>query len=144
MYVPELVVYHHLDASRLTKQRFRQWYACEGRMRAGYAFEELFTRSGEIRPLPDDTPQVFGVSRFMYRKLAVAIATYVRAVGSGRVNEVFARELRMRYLWAHIVRRHELARIDAEMKTTPSAFGRLARTSITIGSRVFSLFNFLP
>ena len=144
MYVPELVVYHHLDASRLTKQRFREWNVCEGRMRAGYAFEELFTRSGEIRPLPPNTPRLFGVSRFMYRRLATAIGAYAWALGTGRRREVFFRELRLRYLWAYMVRRRELTRIDRAARAVPSPLGRLWRIGITVGSRVFSLFNIIP
>lgn len=114
MYVPEMVVYHHLDAGRLTKGRFREWNTCEGRMRAGYAFEELFTRSGEIRPLPPDTPRLLGVSRFMYRRLALAVAAYGAALVTGRPREAFRRELRVRYLWSYICRRRELARVCSE------------------------------
>ena len=144
MYVPELVVYHHLDASRLTKQRFREWNVCEGQMRAGYAFEELFTRSGEIRPLPHDMPRLFGVSRFMYRRLATAIAAYAWALATGRHREVFFRELRMRYLWAYMGRRRELTRIDGAARAVPAPLGRLWRIGITVGGRVFSLFNIIP
>ncbi len=114
MYVPEMVVYHHLDAGRLTKRRFREWNTCEGRMRAGYAFEELFTRSGEIRPLPPDTPRLLGVSRFMYRRLALAVAAYGAALVTGRPREAFRRELWVRYLWSYIARRRELARVCSE------------------------------
>jgi glucosyl-dolichyl phosphate glucuronosyltransferase len=109
MYVPGMVVYHHLDAGRLTKKRFREWNACEGRMRAGYAFEELFTRSGEIRPLPQDTPRLFGISRFMYRRLTIEAAAYAAALLTGRLREAFRRELRVRYLWSYMARRRELA-----------------------------------
>jgi glycosyltransferase involved in cell wall biosynthesis len=114
MYVPEMLVYHHLDADRLTKQRFREWNTCEGRMRAGYAFEELFTRSGEIRALPPDIPCLLGVSRFMYRRLAFAVAAYAAALLTGRLREAFRRELQVRYLWSYIARRRELARAAPE------------------------------
>jgi glycosyltransferase involved in cell wall biosynthesis len=113
MYVPEMIVYHHLDAGRLTKRRFREWNTCEGLMRAGYAFEELFTRSGEIRPLPPDTPRLLGVSRFMYRRLAIAVAAYAASLLTGRLRESFRRELRVRYLWSYISRRRDLARACA-------------------------------
>lgn len=114
MYVPEMVVYHHLDAARLTKKRFREWNTCEGRMRAGYAFEELFTRSGEIRPLPPDSPRLHGVSRFMYRRLALTAGAYAAALLTGRHREAFRLELRVRYLWSYIGRRRELARACPE------------------------------
>jgi glucosyl-dolichyl phosphate glucuronosyltransferase len=152
MYVPELIVYHHLDAGRLTKRRFREWNACEGRMRAGYAFEELFTRSGEIRALPPDIPRVLGVSRFMYRRLAMAVAAYAVAAMTGRLREAFRRELRVRYLWSYIVRRRELARACPERRRRPrsaseaaSALARLFRVCLAAGTRmVASLFDVLP
>jgi len=109
LYVPEMIVYHHLDAARLTKRRFREWSACEGRMRAGYAFEELFTRSGELRALPSNARRVFGVSRFMFRRLAMTVLAYAAALLTGRWPDAFRLELRVRYLWSYIVRRHELA-----------------------------------
>lgn len=136
MYVPEMIVYHHLDADRLTKRRFREWNTCEGRMRAGYAFEELFTRSGEIRALPADTRRVLGVSRFMYRRLALATIAYVAAVATGSGTDAFRRELRVRYLWSYVVRRYELARpVDAR-----SAVRRLLRAGLAAGARVLASF----
>ena len=119
MYVPEMIVYHHLDAGRLTKQRFREWNTSEGVMRAGYAFEELFTRGGEIRPLPPDIPRMLGVSRFMYRRLAIAVAAYAAALLTGRLREAFRRELRVRYLWSYISRRRDLARGCAARQEHP-------------------------
>jgi glucosyl-dolichyl phosphate glucuronosyltransferase len=147
MYVPALVVYHHLDAARLTKRRFREWNACEGRMRAGYAFEELFTRSGEIRALPPDIPRVLGVSRFMYRRFAVAIAAYAAALATGRLREAFRRELRVRYLWSYMARRRELAHACPERTPRarraaegPSVFGRVWRMCLAAGTRVVASF----
>jgi glycosyltransferase involved in cell wall biosynthesis len=143
MYVPELVVYHHLDAGRLTKRRFREWNTCEGRMRAGYAFEELFTRNGEIRALPPNLPRVLGVSRFMYRRLAVAAVAYAFALVTGRFREAFRRELRVRYLWSYIARRRELARVCPERsrRARPAfestvVFARLWRVCLAVGTRL--------
>jgi glucosyl-dolichyl phosphate glucuronosyltransferase len=136
MYVPEMVVYHHLDASRLTKRRFREWNECEGRMRAGYAFEELFTRSGEIRGYMPDAPRIFGVSRFMYRRLAAAAGAYVLALATARRREAFRRELRMRYLWSYMTRRREMANGQA----SDAALKRLWRASVATTARVFASF----
>jgi glycosyltransferase involved in cell wall biosynthesis len=137
LYVPEMVVYHHLDAGRLTKERFRRWNECEGRMRAGYAFEELFTRSGEIRELPADIPRVFGVSRFMYRRLSGAAASYVLALLVAPGAEAFRRELRVRYLWAYMRRRRELARADAPDR---SVLARAWNGAVNVGARMVAFF----
>jgi glycosyltransferase involved in cell wall biosynthesis len=151
MYEPDMIVYHHLDAGRLTKQRFREWNACEGRMRAGYAFEELFTHDGEIRGLSPGTPRVFGVSRFMYRRLASAFAAYVRALVTGPVPETFRCELRVRYLCAYIRRRHELARAtrepahDGSARAVRTAVTRLWRLGVTAGARLIAaIFHLVP
>lgn len=143
MYVPDMVAYHHLDAARLTKERFRQWNACEGRMRAGYAFEELFTASGEIRALPADMPRVLGVSRFMYRRLASASLAYVAALATGRAHEAFRRELRVRYLWAYIRRRSQIVRASGGRATRAGAhspLARLRRAGVVTLTRVVAYF----
>lgn len=119
LYVPEMVVYHHLDAERLTKRRFRDWNACEGRMRAGYAFEELFTPSGEIRPLPSHAPRLLGVSRYVYRRFAGAVCSYAAALVTGSAD-AFPRELRVRYLWSYLRRRLELAGASPVLRDEPA------------------------
>lgn len=108
LYVPEMVVYHHLDGQRLTKTYFRRWSRTEGRMRAAYAFEELFTKDGHMRPIPDDVPRVLGVSRFVYRAWLGALRSYGRAVVRAEWDEAFRHETRLLYLGSYIRRRIDL------------------------------------
>lgn len=116
MYVPDMVIYHHLDGRRLTKRYFRQWKRTEGRMRAGYAFEELFTADGRMRPVPDGVPRVLGVSRFVYRAWLRAVRACAGAALRGRWDDVLRCELRVWYLSSYIWRRIELTR--ASTRTT--------------------------
>jgi glucosyl-dolichyl phosphate glucuronosyltransferase len=108
MYVPDMIVYHHIDGRRLTKGFFRQWSRTEGRMRAGYAFEELFTVDGRIRPVPDGMPRALGVSRFMYRSWLATLRSYAQATLRGNRDEAFRLEMRALYLASYIHRRIDL------------------------------------
>jgi hypothetical protein len=62
---------------------------------------------------------MLGVSRFMYRRLAIAVAAYAAALLTGRLREAFRRELRVRYLWSYISRRRDLARGCAARQEHP-------------------------
>jgi glycosyltransferase involved in cell wall biosynthesis len=108
MYAPDVIVYHRLERGRLTREFFRNWYRSEGRMRAGYAFEELFTRDGYLRPIPAGTPRVLGVSRYLYRQWMRALASYLMARLGVIRRDPFPHELRLRMLSAYLRRRIEL------------------------------------
>lgn len=108
MYVPEMVVHHHLDGARLTKAFFRSWNRTEGRMRAGYAFEELFAPDGRMRPVPAGGRRLLGVSRFVYRELLAAGRSYIAALAQRRWIDAFVAETRLLYLLSYIRRRIEL------------------------------------
>jgi glycosyltransferase involved in cell wall biosynthesis len=108
MYVPDMFVYHCIDGQRLTKMHFRKWNRTEGRMRAGYAFEELFV-NGEMRQLPANGRRWFGVAPFVLRALLNEVKAFATDTVRGRRNDAFRHELRVLYLWEYIHRRHELA-----------------------------------
>jgi glucosyl-dolichyl phosphate glucuronosyltransferase len=68
-YVPELITYHLIPASRLTKQYFRRWFYWSGVSRA-----LLYDKLGIDMEAPDDSrldftavPHVAGVPRYMFR-----------------------------------------------------------------------------
>jgi hypothetical protein len=108
MYVPEMFVYHYIDGRRLTKRHFRKWNRTEGRMRAGYAFEELFV-DGEMRPLAGNGRRWFGVAPFVVRALLNEVKAFATDTVCGRRNDAFRHELRVLYLWEYLHRRHELS-----------------------------------
>jgi glycosyltransferase involved in cell wall biosynthesis len=102
-YVPEMLMYHDVDAARITPGYFRKWVATEGRMRARYRFDELFDASGRLLPAPHQGRRLFGVSTFVYRQLLIEVARWARAAMRGRRVEAFGHELRARYLSHYVV-----------------------------------------
>lgn len=111
MYVPDMLVYHYIDGRRLTRAFFRQWHRTEGTMRAGYAFEELFTVDGHIRPLSERAPRALGVSRFVYRAWLRAARDWAASLARGDGDEAFRQELQWLYLSSYIHRRIELTAV---------------------------------
>lgn len=136
MYVPEMLVYHHIDGRRLTKAFFRRWSRTEGWMRAGYAFEELFTRDGAMRQIPEGTARVLGVSRFVYRAWLNALRAYTTVAVSGDTAAAFRHELRLLYLTAYIYRRIDLTsdgQASVPHRVSVSFTRGLARAAAVLG-----------
>lgn len=102
MYVPEMVMYHHMDPARLTRRYVRWWNAVEGRMRAAYRFDELFDVTGRIRPCPDEGRRLFGVCLFVYRDLVSEFGRFMASSLLLRRELAFEHEIRVRYLWNYI------------------------------------------
>jgi len=97
-YVPEMIVHHVVEASRLTKGYFRRWCYWHGISRA-----ILFTKLGVDMDSPDDStidfskvPRFAGVPRPMYRTLAWHIKHMTIAQLRGDAVEAFEHEL---WLW---------------------------------------------
>jgi len=97
-YVPEMVVHHVVEASRLTKEYFRRWCYWHGISRA-----ILFTKLGVDMDSPDNStvdfskvPQLAGVPRQMYRTLAWHTKHMIAKRLRGDVVESFEHEL---WLW---------------------------------------------
>ena len=109
LYVPDMVMFHHVDGRRLTRTHHRRWWRTEGRMRAGYAFEEMFLApDGICGPLAPGAARLVGVSPAIYRRLLAQTASWAREVLCGRPNLAFRHERRILYLWSYLRRRHEL------------------------------------
>jgi glycosyltransferase involved in cell wall biosynthesis len=106
LFVPSMAVLHHVEGQRLTRAYFRWWYATEGSMRGGFAFEELFLTGPTLRPLPADAPRVLGVAPVIYKRLLAAIVRWTIAMLRWRPDAAFRHELRVRYLWRYLLRRH--------------------------------------
>lgn len=102
-YVPGMLMFHDVDAARVTPEYFRKWVAVEGRMRARYRFDELFDRSGRLLPAPPPGRRLFGVSAFVYRQLLTEVGRWARARVVGRRVDAFAHELRARYLSHYVI-----------------------------------------
>jgi glycosyltransferase involved in cell wall biosynthesis len=136
MYVPAMVVYHHVDRGRLTRAFFRSWHRAEGRMRAGYAFEELFDEDGGLRWPRPETPRLLGVSRYLYREWVHVLGEYLRARARGSSADAMRHEGRLLAVSAYLRRRIEhTATPDAPLvhRAGPRAARAAARTAAMLG-----------
>jgi glucosyl-dolichyl phosphate glucuronosyltransferase len=97
-YVPEVWLRHIIPAERLNKRYFRRWFYWRGISRA-----MLYERAGLDMEAPEQTtldfstvPHLFGVPRYLYRKVLTNATAGVRAALRGRSAEAFEHEL---WLW---------------------------------------------
>jgi glycosyltransferase involved in cell wall biosynthesis len=102
LYLPAMRMRHRVKADRITRDYFRQWNATEGRMRAGYCFEELFDRAGRIHPAGNAGRRLAGVPLFLYRRALSELGHYMQSVARRRRVDAFEHELKLRYLWNYI------------------------------------------
>lgn len=68
LYVPELIIYHHLFSERLTKPYFRRWAFWNG-VAAGYQYRQ-----------PTGEPLLGGIPRWTYRLAAEALLKVLTGV----------------------------------------------------------------
>ena len=102
-YLPEMVMYHPVDAARLTRQHFRRWNRMEGRMRAHYRFLERFDTDGRLVTTIPRGRTLGGVSLFVYRQWLDEVARWLSASARRRSAEAFRHELRARHIFHYIV-----------------------------------------
>jgi glycosyltransferase involved in cell wall biosynthesis len=102
LYVPAMRMRHRVRADRINRDYFRRWNETEGRMRAGYRFEELFDRDGHIHPAGGDGRRLAGVPLYLYRRALGEFRSYVTAMARRSRVEAFEHELKLRYLWNYI------------------------------------------
>ena len=83
-YLPDLVIYHYIDAARLTREYYRKWCLWRGVSRG------LMDRR---HPLP--VPYLAGVPRFLWGRAARALVRLATTSGPRPPRETFGDELRM-------------------------------------------------
>jgi glycosyltransferase involved in cell wall biosynthesis len=99
VYVPEMVVHHHIPARRLTKQYYRRWWVGKGYSRA------LFD---EMQPITDQgidlrlVPHIGAIPRFMFTDAVRDILGYLRALFTRNPEERFRRVIRLAYLFGYL------------------------------------------
>jgi GT2 family glycosyltransferase len=94
MYVPDMVVYHHIPANRLTPSYFRRWWFGKGVSRSALDRMQPVTELGvDLRT----TPHLLGVPRFMYGSLARDLAALVAARVRLRSADAFRHEMMAAY-----------------------------------------------
>lgn len=103
LYLPGMLMYHHIEAARLTCDHFRRWNEAEGRMRAHYRFLERFDQDGRLLPALPAGRKVWGVSPFVYRQWLTEIGGWLSATARRRRAEAFGHELKARQIYHYIV-----------------------------------------
>jgi glycosyltransferase involved in cell wall biosynthesis len=95
-YVPELVIYHHVPAARMTKIYYRRWCWGHGRSLGVLA-----------RRRDSGLPEILGVPRWKMRQAVTGIAQAVKGqIGLQDEQTAFAGELRAIELAGFVVGRH--------------------------------------
>jgi glycosyltransferase involved in cell wall biosynthesis len=94
MYVPEMVVHHHIPAARLTPRYFRRWWFGKGVSRAALDRLQPITNGGvDLRR----TSHLLGVPRFMYGTLWRDLVALLSARLRGRRGEAFRHSMGIAY-----------------------------------------------
>jgi glycosyltransferase involved in cell wall biosynthesis len=100
LYLPEMLVAHHVPAARLTRRYYRRWWLWKGISHA---------RLHRVQPVTElgidlgKAPRIFGVPRFMYRNALRHAAGWVRALARrdarARAEEAMALLYFVGYVW---------------------------------------------
>jgi glycosyltransferase involved in cell wall biosynthesis len=88
LYIPELVAYAAVPASRLTRKYHRRWHSGHGRFYALLRADEMEQTS---------VGAVFGVPAHMYRSAIGDLLSWIAAAGRGRLEQAFAHEVKLRF-----------------------------------------------
>ncbi len=96
LYVPELVAYTAVPASRLTRQYHRRWHSGHGRFYAALRAEEMEKTS---------TGSLLGVPAHMYRSAMASAVGWIAAAGRGRFGQAFTHEVRLRFFRGFLTQR---------------------------------------
>lgn len=88
LYLPELIAYTDVPASRLTRQYHRRWHLGHGRFYAALRAEEIERTS---------TGSLLGVPAHMYRSAAASAIAWIAAAGRGRSELAFMHEVKLRF-----------------------------------------------
>jgi glucosyl-dolichyl phosphate glucuronosyltransferase len=115
LYVPEMEVFHHIPAARLTPSYCRRWWFGKGVSRA---------RVDRLHPLTElgldlrSTPHVVDVPRFMFGDACRDLWKWTWAAMRRRADERVRLETRLCYFLGYLWKRQQ--RNDAIMSATPA------------------------
>ncbi|HET7620167.1 MAG TPA: glycosyltransferase [Vicinamibacterales bacterium] len=109
LYLPIADVLVEVPANRLTKAYHRQWQSVVAHYAAIMRYRDRIDPEGRL--VPDGMYRTFlAVPRFMYRECLVHIGRWLRAALTGRSDERFHHELRLRYYFSYFRTRWATAR----------------------------------
>jgi glycosyltransferase involved in cell wall biosynthesis len=107
LYVPEMMVRHHVPARRLTKTYFRQWWYGKGRSRAALERMQPITELGVDL---SRVPHLLRTPRFMWRSAAEAVGGWASAAVRFDEEAQFRYETMLCYFAGYLsARRDELS-----------------------------------
>jgi glycosyltransferase involved in cell wall biosynthesis len=100
LYVPEMVVAHHVSAARLTRRYYRRWWLWKGISHARLHRLQPVTELGiDLRT----APRIVGIPRFMYRNALGHMVGWARALARGdaraRAEHAMALLYFVGYVW---------------------------------------------
>jgi hypothetical protein len=99
VYVPAMMVHHHVPASRLTKRYYRRWWMGKGYSKAIVEAIQPITEMGlDLR----DVPHIGSIPRFMVSDAVRDVLGYVRGWLSGDPRERSRREMRLAYMLGYL------------------------------------------
>jgi glycosyltransferase involved in cell wall biosynthesis len=88
LYLPELVTYAVVPATRLTRTYHRRWHSGHGRFYALLHADEMEQTS---------VGSLFGVPAHMYRSAIVDMLSWMAAAGRGHREQAFTHEVKLRF-----------------------------------------------
>lgn len=131
LYIPEMVVDHHIPSRRLTKDYHRRWWMGKGYSRAMLDL---------IQPVTDQdvdlrrVPHLGGLPRFMFTDAVRDIVAFGRALLTGQIEERFRRELRLAYFVGYL-RARRVWRAPAYRQPAPMPLPAFAASGFAEGGR---------
>lgn len=94
MYVPEMVVHHHIPSTRLTPKYFRKWWFGKGVSRAALERVQPITELGvDLRAVP----HIAGVPRYIYGSFVRAVGRMIAETVCGRPEAAFRHRMMLAY-----------------------------------------------
>jgi glucosyl-dolichyl phosphate glucuronosyltransferase len=106
IYDDSVVAYAEVQPERLTRRYHRGWHHVTGRNHARLYFRDTIRADGALDDdLPARSRLIAGVPGFLYRECAAHAVAWLRHLLTGRADEAFADECRLRYLASYFTTR---------------------------------------
>jgi glycosyltransferase involved in cell wall biosynthesis len=104
LYVPEMMIHHHVPAARLTREYYRRWWRWKGIARA--RLDSMYPVS-ELGVDMVSVPRVLGVPRFMWGSAVRDAIGWIGAAALGDTVRLAEREMALAYFAGYFKARRE-------------------------------------
>ena len=106
MYLDTVGAYAEVQPERLEKRYHRRWYHVTGASHARLRYRDIIDIDGRIDDTLSSRAHAFlGVPGFLYREMLLHVRGWIAKVASGRFQDAFADECRLRYLISYVCTR---------------------------------------